>query len=223
MICVGYMGVESFDIILYVGNTISTLGYPLLIIDLSNTDALTKAIYHGMELDSSDTIVHYRNLNYTRKILDENELREFNSGVLLIVYGFNNIDSYPYQLDQLHTIVNPYSHNIDKVNKALSNSSLEDVNVSVLVRDIVTIDDFDRAKGLMISSLSPCETMYLFHDINDYENAFICQASQLVRVRKISSGMKKIIISDTGRILPYIKPSIIRKALCKARRGEKCR
>lgn len=223
MICIGYIGVEAFDAILYIGKSISILNYPVLIIDLSDTGALTETIYHGMDLDSRDNIVHYRNLNYTRKIPDEKELKEYDDGVIFVIYGFDNIEKYPIHLDFLNIVVNPFPHNIYRVNRVLHNSSLENTNLRVLVRDIVTIDDVDRVSSGITSRLSPARTMYLYYDINDYDNALKCQRSQVVRFRKISSGMKKIILTDIGDILPNIKPFIIRKAVYKARKGDKCR
>ncbi|NLO08280.1 MAG: hypothetical protein GX129_00190 [Clostridiales bacterium] len=223
MICIGYIGVEAFDIILYIGKSISKLNYQVLIIDLSDTGALTKTIYHGMDLDSRDDIIQYRDLNYTKKIPDEKELKEFEDGVLFVVYGFDNIDRYRIHLDFLNIVVNPFPHNIYKVNSVLHNSSLENINARVLIRDIVTIDDVDRVIAAIKSELSPVRTMYLYYDINDYENALKCQISQAVRFRKISPNMRKIIMTEIGDLLPNIKPSIIRKAVCKARRGDRCR
>ena len=223
MICIGYIGVEAYDIILYVGKTITLLNYPVLIVDFSDTDALANTIYHGMELDSREHIVQYRNLNYTRKVPNPKELKEYDDGVIFVVYGFNNIENYPIHMDFLNIVVNPFPHNTFRVNTALSNVSTENINIRVLVRDIVTIDDFDRVRASIISVLSPSRTMYLYYDIKDYENALTCQISQVVRFRKISSRMKRIIMTEIGDILPSIKPSIIRKAVGLARKGEKCR
>ncbi len=231
MICIGYIGVEAYDIILYIGKTISLLNYPVLIIDLSDTGALTKTIYHGMGLDSREDIVQYRSLNYTRKVPDAKELKEFDDGVLFVVYGFSNIEKYPIHLDYLNIVVNPFPHNTFRVNRALcscsseniSESISENLDIRVLVRDIVTIDDFDRIRDSIVSVLSPTKTMYLYYDIIDYENALKCQISQGVRFRKISFGMKKIVMTEIGDIFPSIKPSIIRKAVGLARKGEKCR
>lgn len=223
MICIGYIGVEAFDIILYIGKSISILNYPVLIIDLSDTGALTKTIYHGMNLDSRDNIVHYRNLNYTRMIPVENELKDFDDGVIFIVYGFECIERYPIRLDILNIVVNPFPNNIYRVSRALLNAPSENINMQVLVRDIVTIDDVDRVKSSIALELNSARTLYLYYDINDYENALKCQRSQVVRFRKISSGMKNIVMTEIVNILPGIKPSIIRKAVCKARKGDRCR
>lgn len=221
MICIGYVGVEAFDIILYIGKSLSMLNYPVLIIDLSDTRALTKTIYHGMNLDSSDTMIHYRKLNYIRKVPEETELKEFSEGIIFIVYGFNYIESIPYHLDFLNIVVDPFPNNIDRINGILNNSSLENMNVNLLIRDIVTIDDYVRVKSSIVSARSHSRSSYLYYDIYDYENALKCQLFQSIRFTKISSGMKKLIMSQIADILPSLKHSVIRKAICIAKKGEK--
>jgi hypothetical protein len=176
-----------------------------------------------MDLDSRDDIVHYRNLNYTRKIPNENELKDFDDGVIFIVYGFEYIERYPIRLDILNIVVNSFPHNIYRVGRALLNASSEHTEIKVIVRDAITIDDVDRVRDSIASEINPVRTMYLYYDINDYVNALKCQISQVVRFRKISSGMKNIVMTEIVNILPGIKPSIIRKAVCKARKGDRCR
>ena len=84
MVCVGFVGVEAFDIILYIGKTITVLDYRVLIVDLSKTGAMTRAIYHGMDMDSADDIIHYRNINYIRRVPKDNELNDYRDGVVLL-------------------------------------------------------------------------------------------------------------------------------------------
>lgn len=223
MVCIGYAGVEAFDIILYIGKTLTVLNYPVLIIDLSNTEALAKTIYHGMEINSSTDLIHYRNLNYIRKVPDENELSNFGNGVVFVVYGLNYIEKETIRLDYLNIVVDPFPNNIDKVNRFLCNVPTNNNKVRILVRGIINIDDFERVKTSITSRQSPVSTTYIYYDMNDYENALKCQLYQNVRFKRISSGMKKVIMSELIDLLPSIKPSRIKKAVCLARKGEKLR
>ncbi|TAH70333.1 MAG: hypothetical protein EWM47_05620 [Anaerolineaceae bacterium] len=219
MICVGYVGVEAFDIILYIGRTLTTLNYPVLIVDLSETGALTKAIYHGMEMDSLEDIIHYRNINYIRKVPKDSELKDYSKGVVFIVYGHNYKENLPLKMNYLNIITDPYPSNIDKINQVLCSADVVNIKLSILVRNIITIDDFDRVKGSLTYLQDHANTRYVYHDIYDYENALRCQTSQVISFRRISSGMKKIIISEISKMLPFIKPSIIQKAFYCAGKG----
>lgn len=223
MIGVGYIGIEAFDIIIYIGKTLTKLNYPVLIIDLSDTEALARSIYHGMDLESEDNIIHYRNLNYIRRIPTKEELDEFSNGVLLVSYGFNYIESPQLNLDFLYIVVDPFPNSSCKVRKALSKVWADNIKVNILVRNIITLDDFDRVKSGILLRQSNASIRYLYYDIKDYENSLNCQLSQAVRFKKVSLRMKGFIISNLTDILPSVKLSIIRKAVCIARKGDRCR
>lgn len=223
MISIGYVGVEAFDIILYIGKTLSMLNYPVLIIDLSDTEALYKTIYHGMDIDSANQIIHYRNLNYIRKVPKDEELNEFSKGILFVVYGFNYIEIPQLKFDFLNIIVDPFPNSACKVNKALCNTSTDSMKVKILVRNIVTIDDFDRVNTSIIVKQGAASSSYLYYDIIDYENALKCQISQGIFFKNISSKMKRFILSEICDILPSIKPSIIKKTIRLTMKGEKGR
>ncbi|CUH93240.1 hypothetical protein [Herbinix luporum] len=218
MICIGYLGVEAFDIILYIGQTISKLKYPVLIVDLSDTGALTKAIYHGMDLYSTEEIVHYRNLNYIRRLPQENELKDFNEGVVFVVFGFNYINTHPIKLDIINIVADPFPNHINKINVLIKDIPL-DKQLRLIIRDIITLDDLERTKNSLIFSNKPVPVKYLYLDIADYENAIQCQRIQIVRFKRISSRMKKLIVNEIAHTIPNIKPSKIRRAVSTARKG----
>lgn len=219
MKCIGYMGVEAFDIILYIARTIVMLNYPILIIDLSETGALAKAIYHGMDLDSENGIIHYRNLNYIRKMPEEDELKDYDKGVVFIVYGLNYVAHPSINLDYINIITDPFPNHIDQINILLNEFPLDSMKVKILVRDIISLNDLERVKYSIKLAHNPYSIKYLYFDINDRENAIECQISQLVRFRRISSKMKNIIISETGDVFANIKLSRIRKAFFYAKKG----
>jgi hypothetical protein len=223
MICLGYIGVEAFDIILYIGKTLSMLDYPVLIIDLTDTEALTKSIYHGMELDSTENITHYRGISYIRKIPPRKDLSDFDNGVVFVVYGLDITWKHTIQLDYLNIVIDSFPNNIDRVKRAISDVPTDNIRLRLLVKDIVTIDDFDRVKASFVSEIMPISSKYIYYDINDYENAIRCQVFQSIRFKGISKKMNKFIRSEIADILPGTKPSQINRAVCLARKGDRNR
>ena len=218
MVCIGYAGIEAFDIILYIGKTLAKLHLPVLIIDLSDSGALTKVIYHGMDIDSSDTIVNYRSLNYVRTIPHEKELDEFNNGVVFLNFGLNYVDSIPFNIDTMNIVVNPLPSMIDRVKVFLDRMEYDNSRVRLLIRDLISIDDIDRVKRSISDADTWISCDYLYLELIDYENSISCQVKQVIKFKKISKRMKKFIISEVGNILPNIKPFRIRKAFFLARK-----
>jgi len=207
MVCVGYAGTEAFDMVLYIGHTLTRLKYPVLIVDLSDSGALKNAIYHGMDIDSRKEIVHYRNLNYIRRLPDEFELKEFEDGVVFVNFGFNYRDTGSIRLDYLNIVVNAFSHITEKVNDLLKDSLPDNLNLRLLVRDIISLDDLERVKNSLKFSKKPDSVNYLYLDYKDYENAVKCQWLQTVRFRKVSYRMKKVIAGEIKYINALINAS----------------
>jgi hypothetical protein len=219
MVCIGYVGLEAFDIILYVGQIINKLRYPVLIIDLCDTGALTKTICHEMDLDSKTGIVHYRNLNYIRRVPEDKELEDFDKGVVFVAYGLNYKEPNPIQMDLVNIVVDSFPNNIDKINLLIKDIQYNKQNIRLLIRDIISVDDIERTKESIMLSHRPARIDYLYLDHADYENAVRCQTSQVVQFRNISSRMRKTIINEIYDIVPGIKKSNIRRAVFLAERG----
>lgn len=219
MVCIGYVGIEAFDIILYIGQTLAKLHFPVLIIDLSDTGALKKTIHHGMDIDSRKTIVHYRGLSYVRCMPHEKELDDYSKGVVFVNYGMKYLDAIPVNLDIMNIVVDSYPSNLDRVNAFLNKIELNNSQIRLIIRDIITLDDVERIKRSVSATITWSSRDYLYLEIRDHENAIKCQINQSVNFKKISPRMKKLIITEIENILPNIKPARIKRAAYLARKG----
>ncbi len=217
MICLGYCGYETFDIILYVGRTLTKLNYRILIVDLSGTGALFHSIYHGMDLDSTEGIVNYRNINYIRRMPSGEELQSFQDGIVLVSYGFNEVIQGQLELKSLTIAVNIFPHIIEKVNLLLQ--KIEMNNSKLLIRDMVSVDDIDNVKERLHVPYKAEKISYLYLESIDYENAVNCQKQQIIRFRKLSSGMEKYVIDQIRDIFPQLRITKIKRAISAAKKG----
>lgn len=218
MICVGFAGCEAFDIVIYFSRTLVRLNYPVLIIDISDSEALKKAIYHGMDLDSSKDIISYRNIHYLRRCPQEAELLPYQKGIVLINYGFCPLKELPLTCDSIYVVMNTYPHIIDKIKSLLSNSEWKTDQFILLVREIITPDDIDRVSS-KVKLPYDARKYHLFLDHNDHFCSINCQTQQSFRFITLSSCMKKFIIRSIHDIIPQIKIKKIKKAFTSAGRG----
>lgn len=221
MVCVGYAGMEAFDIILYVGQILARLHIPVLIIDLSDTGVMTKAIYHGMNIDSANTIVNYRSLNYIRAIPNDKDLEDFAEGVVFVDFGFRYIDIMPIKLDYMNIVVDSLPSNIERVGTLLNEMSINNTQTRLLIRNIISMDDVERVTRNITQDNTWYSINYLYLELSDYENAIKCQMSQTIGLRRISKRMKKYITHEINGILPDIKLSKIRKMVFWSGKGRK--
>lgn len=221
MMCVGYAGMEAFDIILYIGQILARLHIPVLIIDLSDTGAMAKAIYHGMNIDSTNTIVNYRSLNYTRAMPNDKELKDFAGGVVFVDFGFRSMDIKTIKLDYMNVVTDSLPSNIERVGTLLSEMSINNTQTRLLIRNIISMDDVERVKRNITQNNTWYSINYLYLELCDYENAIRCQMSQTIGLRRVSKSMKKLIIHETKGILPDIRLSKIRNTVFWAGKGRK--
>lgn len=219
MVCIGFMGYEAFDLILYTGRTLSKLNYRVLIIDLSGTGALNKAIPHGLDLDSSQDIVNFRDINYTRTIPTSEEMKAFREGVVLIVYGMKHVKELPLDCKQMNVVVNTFPNIIEKVNELLKESMHYKDRRNLVIRDVITVDDVDTVEKSLPTLGKFNRVDYLYLDFSDYESAVECQLTQVVRFTKISAKMKKYIVAQIQGIFPQLNANKINHAIKAARRG----
>ncbi|NLJ95734.1 MAG: hypothetical protein GX321_01160 [Clostridiales bacterium] len=213
MVCIGYGGMEAFDIVLYLGQALVRLNIPVLIIDLSDTGAMTKAIYHGMDIDSTDTIINYRGINYIRSIPDYKDFEDYTHGVVFIVFGLKYVDIKSIKLDFMSIVVDSFPSNIDRVNTLISKMPLRNIQTRLLIRNITCIDDVERVKRNMTQDYTWSSVNYLYLEVIDIENAIRCQRLQTIDLRRISRLFKKFIINEINAIRPDIMPSKIRKRI----------
>lgn len=221
MISIGYAGLEAFDVILYIGRTLTKLNKRVLIIDLSDTGAMTRTIKHGMGLDSSTSIVNYRDINYTRTIPTSEEFDDFHNGVVIVNFGcyYNNLSNTPIVLDGISVVSSTFPSHVSVIKKLLKRINKDIDNVRVLIRDVINSDDLERVVNSLDLSEKPKRISFIYYNADDYENSINCQVSQVVRFTKISSEMEKYIISEIHNIYPDIKKKVIHKAITMARKG----
>jgi hypothetical protein len=219
MLCIGYVGEEAFDIILYMCRTLTKLNHRVWIIDLSETKALLNAINHGMGLDSRNTIVNYRDINYTQRLPSKEELELMKTGVIIMNYGMNYIEDDRLPWKKLYVVINPFPHRLERVNEQMNSIHSKPVGVDILVRDIIVIDDVDRVMEAIQFPHQIEQINYLYWNTNDYECAVNCQRKQIANFSRGSSQMKKYLIRQIHSLLPEYKTGRIKKALKSAERG----
>lgn len=218
MTCIGYIGEEVYDVVLYISSTLSRLNCRVLIVDLSQSNAMCKAVYHGMGLDSGSGIIHYRGINYIRRVPAQEELEPYESGAVLVIFGYN----YKHEIfpcNKLIAVTNTFPHIVDKLSSCINKAKLSQDRVHVLIRDVISVDDALQVKDKMNFPYEDEGVHYLYLELTDYICAVRCQETQTVNFENISAGLKNYILYSIHWILPDLSTNRIRKAMHSARKG----
>ncbi len=218
MTCIGYIGEEIYDIILYISRTLSRLNCRVLIIDFTGSNAMSKSIHHGMDLDSSSGIIHYRGISYIRRRPEQEEMEPYTSGVVFVLFGYDYRKEV-FSCDELVAVMNPFPHIVDKINFCINELDLSQSRMHILIRDVVSIDDAEKIKNKIEFPYEDEPVNYLYLELVDYICATRCQETQTINFENISSGLKNYILYSIRRMLPELSTDRIRRAMHSARKG----
>ena len=219
MICISYVGIEAFDVILYLSRTLSKLNLRVLIIDQSDTEALYLSMNHAMGLDSDKEIIHYRGVYYTKKIPNQEEMSAFQEGVVIMSFGLEYKGDMPFLCDEFNVVINTFPHIVGRMNEMISVNGIRAKKIRILIRDITSIDDLERVKGEFTFPYDKQREDYLDYSVADRESALACQVNQVIQFTRVSGRMKKHILSHTQELFPGIPYGNIKNAYHNARKG----
>src|SRR5690554_1464643 len=74
---VAFVGIESFDNIQYMARILSNLGKKVLVIDYSETEALTWSVPQIDFIDIKKDIINYRHVDYTNQNITDDMLKVY--------------------------------------------------------------------------------------------------------------------------------------------------
>ncbi|MGF7142542.1 hypothetical protein HNQ56_000960 [Anaerotaenia torta] len=218
MTCIGYIGEEAYDLVLYIGRTLAALNRRILIIDMTRSGAMTNALHHGMDLDSDSGIIHYRGINYIRRVPSSEEMELYETGVILAVFGYDyNQELFP--CNRLIAVTNTFPHIVDKINLCINEAELPRDRLRLLIRDVVSADDVEQVKKRVSFAYEEEPPNYLYLELTDYLCAVRCQETQTVNFENISQGMKNYILCSIRQMLPELGSVRIKRAMHLARKG----
>lgn len=213
--CIAFIGIDNFDIILYLSRILSKLDKKVLIADYSGTEALTTSIAKPVGVDCNKNVITYRKVDFTKLPITDDMYNAYDC--ILATYGFNNPGEEIKYFNHVIYVTNLFLHNLVKIEQL---ESYEVADISLLVRDVagVKISPNDIATALK-KNIDVEAVSYLHLDETDFTNAIACQHNQSASFIKISRAMKNYLLNLTYKFYPDISKEEIKEAYKKARRG----
>lgn len=110
---IGYRGVESAEVLLYIARILQQIGMNVLICDYTEYKSIEYSIPFSNELDTSKHCIDYMGISYTRKMLDQALLRE--NQVVLIHFGFLDTHIDMKRCKDIHYITDMNRFNVKRL------------------------------------------------------------------------------------------------------------
>lgn len=222
---VGFLGIDKYEYIIYLSRVLYHQGKKVLLVDCSETGALTAAIPFPKNI--SNSMIEYcgvffmdrrgmkNNASFLHKDMEQQD-KVFD--YVLIDYGFYTDAKSIDHCNHIVCVTDPLAHNIGRL---ASLEHLKEINTSLIIKNYVnskiTPNYIIRELGFEKHRINHTYVVYL--DEVDAEAAVHCQYDGSLRFTKLTLQTKYVIKGLTKELLPEVNKKEIYKAYNKAKRG----
>lgn len=212
---IAFVGIESFDNIQYMARILSNLGKKVLVIDYSETEALTWSVPRISFIDINKDIVNYRNIDYTNQNITDSMLNVYDD--VLIAFGFNIIEEAILSCNIICYVTDLYINNIKKINR-INNFKIK--SKYLFIRNVLEVKINPELVASQIKKNIPKEnTLILPFRERDQFSGLINQYNQTVCFTNISKAYEKLLYKQIHELYPGITKYKLKVAYRKARKG----
>lgn len=225
---IGFLGIEKYEIILYLSRILKQLGKKVLVLDCSENGALDAGVCYFREQPALyGELQEYRGIDYLNYTLHDSAGREEYSvfrdirkeyDFILMDFGFRRGHPLYHICDHCFLVSDQQRHNILRMKEA----ALEcQVPFTVVIRDILACKvSLDYFTDFMDGNDFAQEMIFLYRNEADTKRQIQCQYGQAVNFQKLSKETKEFLKQAVKRLLPDFTKAEIMKALKEAERGK---
>jgi hypothetical protein len=214
----GFIGIENFEIILYLSRILSKLERKVLLIDYSNDRDLASCIPIPTGMAAEDDVITHFGIDFTRKGLDQDQelINEYDD--ILINFGFNCVTAEKYCTRLIFT-VNQMLHNIIRL-ATLTADSAGSADRSLMIKDVVDSKiSPEYIMECMKIDISKDNICVLYFDEIDMKYKILSQHNALFQFRKITKGTKDYLLETVRKLCPDVPEKVLKEAYKMAERG----
>ncbi len=208
-----YVGVEVFDILIYLGQILSKLGRKVLVIDHSETKLLSSSIPSPIDISCTENLVHYHNIDFTCLPLNKEMKEKYED--ILIASGFNEAYKDISKSTRLVYVTDLYRHNSWRLGSLGYGNILGKYTQRELLiksRNDVTIEPLVIAK-IIDQNILKEDTSILFNEDKDERKRLIGHHNMSFYLRGISKNMRIYLRNEVGKYVPNIEKQDLKKAM----------
>ncbi|MDF2942794.1 MAG: hypothetical protein K0S01_1652 [Herbinix sp.] len=221
---VAFVGIDKQEYILYLSRILYLLGKKVLMVDCSETGALTASI--PTPVGTINSIIENRGVMF----LDARSLNKDNSlcweevstdevyNYILIDYGYNTHAEGLNDCDQLVIVTDQQAHNIGRLSIP---AHLKDKDKILIITNVVACKITPQfiTNELKLNHLVTKKVYVVNQDELDMECKIKCQYEGIFRFIKLSTQLKSVLKGLIMELLPELQKKILKEAYKKAERG----
>lgn len=194
---------------------LSNLGKKVLVIDYSETEALTWSVPQIDFIDIKKDIINYRLIDYTNQNITADMLKGYDD--VFVAFGFNIIEEVILSCNKIYYVTDLYINNVEKLNR-INDYYAE--KKYLLIRNILDIKISSETVALQVEkNITTENTLVLPFSENDHINGLVNQYNHTVDFANISRPYKELLYMQIHELYPNITKDKLNKAYKRARKG----
>lgn len=227
-ILIGFLGIEKYEIILYLSRILKQLNKRVLVLDCSENGALDAGVCYFREQPAVyGKIQDYRGIDYVNYTLQdyigteeyyvfEEKRKEYD--FILIDFGFLRIHPLMAACHRYFFVSDQQRHNILRIKEAVKRCNVPFI---VVLRDILACKvSLNYFTDFIEENKYAEEIQILYRNETDTREQIQCQYGQAVNFQKLSKDTKEFLKNIVKKLLPNCTKEEIIKALKRAERGK---
>ncbi len=214
---VAYVGLESFDTILYLSRILQRLGRRVLMVDNSDTLALTFSVPRISEINTYETTITYRRVDFTNLPVSEELAAEYDD--VLIDCGMKAPVTSISLFTRIIYVTDLFEYNIRRIANIEEYDRCKCEKLLLIRNAVYSKISVDSISQQISKEISIEKTKVLFRDEADYESCLNSHINQVFTLN-LSKLYKEYLIDLAISMCSYFTRKEIREAYRKARNGE---
>ena len=183
---IGFVGVEEYDIIMYLTTLLNRIGKKILLIDLSETTALSFCMRIPQGLDIKEEIAECNGIFYTRgaylKEYEEKDTLLTTYDYIFIDYGFKFHSQDLEGCDIITIVTDKQMHHLHRL-KGIRNSDKE---IYLILKHLEQGDNYLKIKNIFGEKLAITKTYPFLADSTDQTLAHSLQYHRTINIKRLS-------------------------------------
>ncbi|WMJ87535.1 hypothetical protein [Anaerocolumna sp. MB42-C2] len=208
---IGFLGIETYDIILYLSKLLFHLNKKVLIVDNSDTEALTYCIPIPASMNPKINRIHFCNLDFIKEKNVTDYLKEYD--YILIDFGFKTNHMEIHNCSYIYLVTDKQQHNLARILNLKCKQE-----VFLIIKDRIKNKSLTYLLEMMKDNGINIKQYYcLYYDDLDKENMTGIQYRNEISF-KHQSGQMKDLLNELIETLSFNKIEA-GQAYKKAKRG----
>lgn len=214
---VAYVGIECFDTILYLSRIMQGLGRRVLLVDNSETLALTLSVPEISDINTYETTISYRRVDFTNMPVTEGLAAEYDD--VLIDCGMKAPVTDIALFTRIIYVTDLFAYNIQRIANLRVYEGCK-CDKQLLIRNAVyTKIPAEYISGRISRAITQEKTWVLYRDDTDYESCLNSYNNRVFTLR-VSRAYKEYLMDQTATICSEVSRKDIKEAFRRARNGD---